>query len=340
MVGTGAAARAGILIKDAEALERAHHTKTVIFDKTGTLTRGQPTVTDLIGEDEKTLLRLTAAAQQGSEHPLSRAVLARAKDDFASLPPVDSFHSIPGRGLRAEVEGNELVIGNRNLMHESEVETRDYESRAVALEEEGRTVMWVATIRPRTELLGIIAVGDEVKAGAKTAVERLSKAGIATVMLTGDNERTAKAVAGLVGVGALRAEVMPADKASEVERLRSAGGVVAMVGDGINDAPALAAADVGFAMGGGTDVAMHTAGITLMRGEPGLVADSISVSRATYRKIRQNLFWAFIYNVIGIPLAALGLLSPVIAGAAMAASSVSVVSNSLLLRKWKPGGRL
>lgn len=340
MVGTGAAARAGILIKDAEALERAHHTGTVVLDKTGTLTRGQPVVTHVVADDEASLIRLVASAQQGSEHPLARAILERAESDGAVLPPVEAFRSIPGRGLAATVQGAELRIGNRRLLQESEIDMSLFEERAVALEEEGRTVMWVARTTPEVALLGLIAVGDEIKPGAVEAIARLERAGVKTVMLTGDNRRTAAAVARALGVGDVRAEVLPEEKAAEVTRLGNGDHLVAMVGDGINDAPALAAADIGFAMGTGTDVAMQTAGITLMRGAPGLVADSISISRATYRKIRQNLFWAFIYNIIGIPLAAFGVLSPVVAGAAMAASSVSVVSNSLLLAKWKPGGRI
>ncbi|MHA1599132.1 MAG: HAD-IC family P-type ATPase, partial [Alphaproteobacteria bacterium] len=249
------------------------------------------------------------------------------------LTPPDSFTSRPGRGLKAKLGEREFAIGNRRLMAEEGVETGSLEDKAVASEETGKTVMWVAE---NSSLLGLISVGDTVKPSAASAVRHLKQQGIETVMLTGDNARTAKGVAEAVGVDVVIAEVLPEDKAAEVKRLQALGKTVAMVGDGVNDAPALAAANVGIAMGTGTDVAMHTAGITLMRGEPDLIAGSISVSRATYSKIRQNLFWAFIYNVIGIPLAAAGLLSPVIAGAAMAMSSVSVVSNSLLLRRWKP----
>ena len=262
---------------------------------------------------------------------LAKAVLAKV--DGIDLVMPGTFTSQPGRGLKATVDGRDIVIGNRRMMSDVSVETASLEDKATAFEETGKTVMWVAL---NSTLLGLIAVGDTVKPSAADAVKHLKEQGIETVMLTGDNTRTARGVADVVGVDTVIAEVLPEDKAAEVERLQSQGKVVAMVGDGINDAPALAAADVGIAMGTGTDVAMHTAGITLMRGEPDLIAASIRVSRATYRKIRQNLFWAFIYNVIGIPLAAAGLLSPVIAGAAMAMSSVSVVSNSLLLRRWKP----
>ncbi len=337
MVGTGAAARAGILIKDAEALERAHAVTTVVLDKTGTLTEGRPEVTDIVAlaGDEHELLTLAAAAQQGSEHPLARAVLSRAAGQGLSLSPVSAFRSVPGRGLAATVDGRELRFGNRRLMRESGIDVSAAEARAVELESQGRTVMWLAELEPAPRPLGLFAVGDPVKPGAVAAVRRLHALGIETVMLTGDNPRTAEAVASAVGIDRVIAEVLPEDKARTVAELRGAGKVVAMVGDGINDAPALAAADVGIAMGTGTDVAMHTAGVTLMRGDPLILADAIDVSRASYRKIWQNLFWAFIYNVIGIPLAAVGLLSPIVAGAAMALSSISVVSNSLLLRHWR-----
>ncbi|MDH5749937.1 MAG: heavy metal translocating P-type ATPase [Rhodospirillales bacterium] len=338
MVGTGVAAKRGILIKDADALERAHHLTTVVFDKTGTLTEGKPRVAAIIALEggEQDLLVLAAAAQQGSEHPLGKAVLARAEDEGLVLSPVAEFQSKTGRGLTATVAERALAIGNRRLLDEVGVDHAPLEEDAVTYENQGRTVMWIAETAPDARLLGIIAVGDTVKEGAKDAIRDLKRRGIETIMLTGDNERSASWVARQVGVDNLLAEVLPEDKSVEIERLMAEGKIVAMVGDGVNDAPALAAADVGIAMGTGTDVAMHTAGITLMRGAPNLVADAISVSRATYSKIRQNLFWAFIYNIIAIPLAAAGMLSPVIAGAAMAMSSVSVVTNSLLLRRWHP----
>ncbi|HEC14566.1 MAG TPA: HAD family hydrolase, partial [Rhodospirillales bacterium] len=249
------------------------------------------------------------------------------------LDKVEDFQSMIGRGLVATVSGHQLAIGNRRLMGEKDQDTAVFEDRATAFEEKGLTVMWVAEIGKG--ILGLIAVGDTVKPHAAIALAGLKKSGIETIMLTGDNARSARAVAETVGVDKVIADVVPAEKAGEVTRLKNEGRVVGMVGDGINDAPALAEADIGFAMGTGTDVAMHTAGITLMRGEPTLVADAIGVSRATYSKIWQNLFWAFIYNLIALPLAAMGFLSPVIAGAAMAMSSVSVVSNSLLLKRWQ-----
>jgi Cu+-exporting ATPase len=338
MVGTGVAARQGILIKDAEAMELAHKINTVVFDKTGTLTEGRPSLTRMVAPatEENNLLRLAASAQQGSEHPLARAVLAAARDRGLDLADLRGFESLTGRGIRAEVDGRSMRIGNRRLMHEGGIDTTSLESEAREMEEQGQTVMWVAETAPDQRLLGLLAVGDAIKPAAVAAVKRLRAEGIETVMLTGDNQRSATAVAAQLGIDRVVAEVLPEDKAEQVERLRSEGRVVAMVGDGVNDAPALAAADVGMAMGTGTDVAKQTAGVTLMRGEPELVAGAISASRAMVRKIRQNLFWAFFYNVVAIPLAAVGLLSPVIAGAAMAFSSVSVVSNSLLLKRWRP----
>jgi Cu+-exporting ATPase len=336
MVGTGAAAKAGILIRDAEALERAHRLDTVILDKTGTVTEGKPAVTEIIpnGISECELLTLAATAQKGSEHPLARAVLARAEG--LELPKLEEFQSHAGMGLTARAGDRRIAIGNRRLMSEKDIRLHSLETHAVSLEQKGRTVMWVAALEPKAALLGIIAVADPVKPTARAAVRHLHQIGIQTVLLTGDNERTAAAVAAQLGIDRVRAGVLPSEKAAEVQRLQAEGRHVGMVGDGVNDAPALAAADIGIAMGTGTDVAMQTAGITLMRGDPLLIGDAIAVSRATYDKIRQGLFWAFFYNVIGMPLAALGLLSPVVAGAAMALSSVSVVSNALLLRRWRP----
>ncbi len=339
MVGTGAAAKAGILIRDAEALERAHGLDTVALDKTGTLTEGRPRVTDIvaIGISETALLSLAAAAQTGSEHPLARAVLLKA--DSLELPKLESFQGRPGMGLMAQVTGRTVAIGNRRLMADCKVPQERLESRAAALEELGRTVMWVAEVGEAPDLLGLIAVADPLRPTARAAVEHLTRLGIATVLLTGDNAHTAKAVARELGITRVLAGVLPAEKAREIERLQAAGKRVGMVGDGVNDAPALAQADIGIAMGSGADVAMQTAGITLMRADPLLIGDAIAVSRATYNKIRQGLFWAFFYNVIGMPAAALGFLNPVIAGAAMALSSLSVVSNALLLRRWRPAVR-
>lgn len=337
MVGSGAAARAGILFKDADALETAHKIDTIIFDKTGTITHGSLTVTDVIASDgdADSLLALAASAQQGSEHPLSRAVLRIAKEKELALSPIDSFLSIPGQGLSAVAGGRNLRIGNRRLMGAANIDTAALESAVAALEELGRTAMWIGDADSKT-LLGAIAVGDVIREEARSALADLRARGIKTVMLTGDNKRSAGVVARETGIDEVVAEALPEHKADEALRQKAGGRRVAMVGDGINDAPALATADLGFAMGGGTDVAMSTAGVTLMRGDLRLIVDAISISRATRRKILQNLFWAFIYNIIGIPLAALGMLSPAVAGAAMAASSVSVVTNSLLLRRWKP----
>jgi Cu+-exporting ATPase len=342
VVGTGVAARAGILIRDAEALERAHRLDTIVLDKTGTLTEGMPKVTEVVpeGVSERELLQLAAAAQAGSEHPLARAVLARASEldsgDDGPSAPLEEFQSHAGMGLTARVGGKRVIIGNRRLLRSRGIRLEDGESRAQALEAQGRTVMWVAVLEPQPKWLGLIAVADPIKPEAAAAVRHLDEIGIETVLLTGDNERTAAAVAAQLGIRRVLAGVLPQEKAAEVRRLQAQGRKVGMVGDGVNDAPALAAADVGFAMGTGADVAMETAGVTLMRGDPRLLGDAIAVSRATYRKIRQGLFWAFIYNVIGLPAAAFGILSPVIAGAAMALSSVSVVSNALLLRRWRP----
>jgi Cu+-exporting ATPase len=336
MAGTGAAARAGILIKDVEALERAGAVNTIIFDKTGTLTMGHPEVTDIVaavGTDETNLLQLVASAQQGSEHPLAKAVLDHVESRGLELQPVDNFSRVGGRGLTARVAGQELWIGNRGLMEEAGANLTELEENVAALEGDGKTVMWVAG--SGGHLIGAVAVADQVRPEAAAALEILHGRGIAVMMLTGDNRRTAEAIARRLGLDDFRAEVLPGDKSAEVERLRAEGRVVAMVGDGVNDAPALAAADLGLAMGSGTDIAMETAGVTLMRSDPRLAADAIDVSRATVRKIWQNLFWAFIYNVVGIPLAALGFLSPIVAGAAMAFSSVSVVSNALMLRSWR-----
>jgi Cu+-exporting ATPase len=341
MAGTGVAARYGILIKDAEALETAHAVGIVAFDKTGTLTEGRPA---LVAVERATrsglsVLALARAVQQYSDHPLARAVETEAQRQGAALQAASGARALPGRGVRAEVDGMTVYLGNRRLMQEIGLATGALEETARLHENAGRTVSWLASVAAGAVTLeGLLAFGDTVKPSAQAAVRRLRDMGVESVMLTGDNQGSARAVAEAVGIADFRAEVLPADKASVVKALGQGGRKVAMVGDGINDAPALASADVGIAMSTGTDVAMHTAGITLMRGDPALVADAIDVSRRTYGKIRQNLFWAFIYNLVGIPLAALGLLNPVIAGAAMALSSVSVVGNALLLKRWKPQG--
>ena len=336
MVGTGAAARHGILIKDAQALETAHALDVVVFDKTGTLTEGKPVLAAVEGDADGVLL-LAGAIQRTSAHPLAGAVLDAARSRGLALAPAGEAEALPGRGVKAEVGGATVWLGNARLMAELRLDTGRFAAAASAHEAAGRTVSWLARRDgDRPEVLGLLAFGDALKPGAAQAVARLRRLGIETVMLTGDNEGAARLVAQQLGIARWHAGVLPGDKAGVVAELKEGGRSVAMVGDGINDAPALAAADVGIAMASGTDVAMQAAGITLMRGDPGLVADALSVSQRTYAKIRQNLGWAFVYNVVGIPLAAFGLLSPVLAGAAMALSSVSVVANALLLRRWQP----
>ena len=340
MAGTGVAAGAGILVKDAEALEAAHKVRTIAFDKTGTLTEGRPTLAALkgIGLHDDELLALAAAIESTSTHPLAVAVLEASRQRGLSAPTVESASVLSGRGVQARIDGRDLLLGNERLMRELGIDLAAHQATQAEHESQGRTVSWVAERSGgTTRLLGMLAFGDLPRPSAREAVEALRAMGLRTIMVSGDNRGAARAVARLVGIDAedVIAEVLPGDKATVVEGLRTRGSV-AMVGDGVNDAPALAAADVGFAMGSGTDVAMHAAGVTLMRPDPRLVADAIDISRRTTRKIHQNLFWAFVYNVIGIPLAAAGLLNPVIAGAAMAFSSVSVVSNTLLLRRWKP----
>ncbi|MEO7159778.1 MAG: heavy metal translocating P-type ATPase [Polaromonas sp.] len=341
MAGTGVAAKHGILIKDAEALEVAHRVKIVAFDKTGTLTEGRPELVALesAGISRDAALAWAAAIQSGSEHPLAKAVMQLAKKDQLSVPAASQVRAVAGRGMSAVVEGRELRLGSPRFMQELAVDLGGFAARAQALESEGRTVSWLADVTGAPQLLALLAFGDTLKACAAPAVASLHALGIQTALVTGDNRGSAEAVARQLGIDIVHYQVLPENKAAIVGQLKDQlaqdGGRVAMVGDGINDAPALAAADVGIAMSTGTDVAMQAAGITLMRGNPALVADAIDISRRTYAKIRQNLFWAFFYNVVGIPLAAFGLLSPVIAGAAMAFSSFSVVMNALLLRRWK-----
>lgn len=339
MVGTGVAARHGILIKDAEALEVAHAVTAVAFDKTGTLTEGKPALAAVEaapGFERSSVLSLAAALQRTSSHPLALAVLDKVQAERLALPEAQGAKALPGRGVEGVVHGETLALGSTRLLRELGVEPNALSAEAERLEGQGRTISWLVRKSDRSaELLGLLAFGDTIKPTAKHAVARLHELGIKTVMLTGDNRGAAQAVAAELGIDDVRAEVLPGDKADVVQQLRRRGAVVAFVGDGLNDGPALAAASVGFAMAGGADVATETAGVTLMRGDLRLVADSLDVSRRTYAKIQQGLFWAFAYNVLGIPLAALGLLSPVIAGAAMAFSSVSVVTNALTLRRWR-----
>lgn len=337
MAGTGVAARHGILIKDAEALEIAHAVKVVVFDKTGTLTEGKPDLIafEAVDGNHAAVLALSAAIQAHSEHPLGRAVIEAARRETMAVTNAAEVRAIAGRGMAASVQGRELRLGSTRFMLELKVDIAAMQSRAEQLQSEGKTLSWLADVSNAPRLIGLLAFGDRVKPSAALAIRLLRAQGIATALVTGDNRGSGQAVAAQIGIDEVHAEVLPEDKAAIVERLRTGGRRVAMVGDGINDAPALAAADVGIAMSTGTDVAMHAAGITLMRGDPALVADAIDISRRTVAKIHQNLFWAFVYNVVGIPLAAFGMLSPMIAGAAMAFSSLSVVTNALTLRRWK-----
>ncbi len=337
MAGTGVAARHGILIKDAQALEIAHKVRVIGFDKTGTLTEGKPQLVQAqaVDGDHTALLALGAAIQAGSEHPLARAVQNAAQQAGATATAASQLRAIAGRGMAARVGKRDLRLGSTRLMEELKVDLSGLATQADALRAQGRTVSWLADVTGPPVLLGLFAFGDTIKASAKAAIAQLQQQGIRTVLVTGDNRGSAELVGKQLGIDEIRSDVLPEDKARIVAELRAGNTTVAMVGDGINDAPALAAADVGIAMSTGTDVAMHAAGITLMRGDPALVSDAIDISRKTYAKIRQNLFWAFVYNAVGVPLAALGLLNPMIAGAAMALSSVSVVTNALTLRRWK-----
>jgi Cu+-exporting ATPase len=332
MVGTGQGAKAGVLIRNAVALELAEKLQVLVVDKTGTLTEGRPVVTDIAGvgaADTELLLQLAASLEQGSTHPLAAAIVARAKAEGVRLATPQNVVTTAGRGLQGDVDGRRVQLGSVTWMEQKGWSAPE----ADALAQAGRSIVAVVT---DDMLLGFIGIADPLRASSRAAVARLNRLGIEVVMLTGDNTGTAKAVAQQAGITHFEAEVLPGDKAATVNKFRGAGRLVGMAGDGINDAPALAAADVSFAMAAGSDVAMQAADVTLMRDDLNGVADAISLSRATLSKIRQNLFFAFIYNVLGIPLAALGMLNPVIAGAAMAMSSVSVVSNSLLLKNWKP----
>ncbi len=374
MAGTGVAARHGILIKDAQALETAHRVDTVAFDKTGTLTVGRPRLTAfqaVPGQDEAVLLAAVASVQSGSEHPLARAVVAAARERGLALAAPEGVRAVPGRGTEGEAGARSVLVGSLRWMEELGVDLGPLQAQAAQWQREGATVSALAervaegpsgarppeaasapsggsedtgvpSVGARYVLRALLAFGDEPKPGAREALALLRARGVRCVMVSGDNRGAAEAMARRLGLqpeaGEVMAEVLPGDKAVAVRRLQQQGSgahTVAMVGDGVNDAPALAAADVGLAMGNGTDVAMHAAGITLMRGDPRLVAAALDISHRTVAKIRQNLFWAFAYNVAGIPLAALGYLNPMVAGAAMALSSVSVMTNALLLKRWR-----
>ena len=336
MVGTGKGAEHGILIKGGEHLETAYKVNVVVLDKTGTITKGEPAVTDILilGDmDEESILRLASIVEKKSEHPLGVAIYENGKKAFDNIPDPDQFEAIPGRGVKAVIGDKEILIGTRKLMIDKNIDIGNIEASIVKLEDDGKTAMLMA-IDNKAE--AVLAVADTLKESSVEAIAALKKMNIDVYMITGDNKRTANAIAKLVGITNVLAEVLPENKAEEVEKLKKSGKTVAMVGDGINDAPALATADIGMAIGTGTDVAIEAADITLMRGDLLTIPAAIMLSRKTMRKIKQNLFWAFFYNIIGIPFAAFGLLSPMIAGGAMAFSSVSVVTNSLSLKRYNP----
>jgi Cu+-exporting ATPase len=332
MVGVGKGAEAGILIRGGEVLERAQKLTTVIFDKTGTLTRGEPNVTDIVplaGATEEEALRLAAAVEAGSEHPLGEAIVRAAQHRNIELSKVTGFEAIPGHGIQGSVNGRKVLLGNRRLFAREGIDAAAAEEAMTRLEHEGKTAMLVGA---DGKLAGVIAVADTLKPEAKEAVAALAREKVEVVMLTGDNQRTAQAIARELGIEKVIAEVLPGDKAKVVQDLQKQGKSVAMVGDGVNDAPALAVADIGIAIGSGSDVAKETGGIILIKNDVRDVVLAIRLSRATMLKIKQNLFWAFVYNSIGIPVAALGFLNPIIAAAAMALSSLSVIVNSALLK--------
>ena len=338
MVGTGVAAKHGVLIRDAVTLEQAHQVDIVVFDKTGTLTLGQPSLTDFQVLDDtprEQALAWALAIQQQAEHPLARAVCDYAEAQSVSSAAASDFRVSAGRGAQGRLEGQQLWLGNSRLMADQGIDLSAWDAQVNAQSAKGATLSWLAADNP-PRAVALLAFSDTLKPDAAAAIARLHAEGISTLLLSGDNQAAADAVGRQLGIQQIRGGVLPDGKAEIVQSLRAENKVVAMVGDGINDAPALAAADIGMAMATGTDVAMHSAGITLMRGDPLLVPAALSLSRASWRKIRQNLFWAFVYNCVGIPLAAIGLLNPMLAGAMMAASSVCVVSNALLLKRWKP----
>ena len=343
MVGTGKGAEHGVLIKSGEALETTHNLDTIVFDKTGTLTEGKPIVTDILVTPlitKENLLYYAASGETGSEHPLGEAIVQKSKEENMTLAKPDHFEAIPGHGIRVEIEGKDMYIGNRKLILEQKIDLSSMEKESDRLADEGKTPMYLSV---DGELAGIIAVADTLKENSMKAVKELRRRGVEVIMITGDNKRTAKAIAKQVGIDSVLSEVLPEDKAEEVKRLQEAGKKVAMVGDGINDAPALAQADVGIAVGSGTDVAIESADIVLMRNDLTAVLTAIDLSHATLRNIKQNLFWAFAYNLVGIPVA-MGLLyifggplmSPMFAAVAMSFSSVSVLLNALRLRRFKP----
>jgi Cu+-exporting ATPase len=343
MVGTGKGAEYGVLIKSGEALETAHKIETIVFDKTGTITEGKPKVTDIVTSEnisEEYLLQIAASGEKGSEHPLGEAIVKHGEEKGLEFKTVEKFEAIPGHGIKIIIEEKEALLGNEKLMIENNIDLKDLGKVSNRLAEEGKTPMYVAI---EGSLGGIIAVADTVKENSKMAIEKLHKMGIEVAMITGDNKRTAEAIGRQVGIDRVLAEVLPEDKAKEIKRIQTEGKKVAMVGDGINDAPALAQADVGIAIGSGTDVAMESADIVLMRSDLMDVATAIQLSKKTIKNIKENLFWAFGYNTVGIPVA-MGLLhifggpllNPMIGAAAMSFSSVSVLLNALRLKTFKP----
>jgi len=329
MVGVGKGAELGILIRGGEYLERSHKLQKVVFDKTGTLTKGEPEVTDLVSEDESELIKIAAIAEKGSEHPLADAIMKKAISLKIKVPDADKFEAVPGYGIKTRWKGKNIVIGNRKMMEKEGVKTYELEEKISSLEAEGKTVVIVALNK---KPIGLIAIADALKEHAAEALHELETLKIESIMLTGDNERTAKAIASQIGIKKVFANVLPHEKLEVIKKLQSEGNVVAMVGDGINDAPALAQAEIGIAIGSGTDVAKETGGIVLIKDDLRDVVLGIKLSRAAMRKIKQNLFWAFAYNTLAIPIAAFGLLNPIIAAAAMALSSLTVVVNSALLK--------
>jgi Cu+-exporting ATPase len=335
MVGVGRGAEAGILIRGGEILEKAQRLDTVVFDKTGTLTRGEPAVTDVqaqAGFTREQALRLAASLETGSEHPLAEAIVRGAREAGVAPAAVEGFDSIPGHGVQGRVDGQPVLLGNRRLMQREGIDMVAVQPAMEQLEADGKTAMLLAA---GGRLVAVIAVADTVKPEAKEAVAALLSEKVQVIMLSGDNQRTAAAIGRLLGIERVIADVLPSDKAKVIKELQAGGKVVAMVGDGVNDAPALATADIGIAIGSGSDVAKETGGIILVRNDVRDVVAGIRLSRATMRTIKQNLFWAFIYNSIGVPIAALGFLNPIIAGAAMALSSLSVIINSALLKRTK-----
>ena len=335
MVGVGKGAESGILIRGAEYLERSQKVNTIVFDKTGTLTKGEPEVTDVVTLgtlSEKQIVEFAGAVESGSEHPIAQAVVKRAKMERATFPALEKFEALNGLGVKAIVNGTSVYAGNRKMMKKFTIPTEFVEEKMSGLESEGKTAIMIA-INDKVE--GIIAVADSLKESSPRAITALKDLGIECIMITGDNEKTAKAIAKSVGIETVIANVLPSDKAVEIKNLQSKGKVVAMVGDGINDAPALAQADIGIAIGSGSDIAKETGGIILIKDDVMDVSRAIKLSRATMKKIKQNLFWAFAYNSGAIPIAAIGLLSPILAAAAMALSSISVIANSSLLKRYK-----